>query len=403
MKKIIAALWLLIMCVAAIAVGPTVHTVLDFKNETPSATDRFANGMRIVAEPEEIGFTELVQTRVEREPEGLSIQLVDSSVVLSWTEVAGATAYKVYSAQYPEGPFSEDLSGTFLDASWTAALSQDRLFFQVTALTEGSPNEMIFVPSGTFTMGFDAASFYPDSYPPHSVSLNSFYIGKYHVTQAEYAAIMGSNPAADYGVGDNYPIYNVSWYSAIKYCNLRSMAEGLTPVYRIYGLTHPLAWGTVPSIYNPGNIAAWNAATADFSANGYRLPTEAEWEYAARGATNIPDYAYSGSDVLNLVGWYNMNNTPDGVKPVGLKLPNGLGIYDMSGNLTEWCWDWKGAYSSDAVTNPTGPASPSLLIRIVRGGAWAFYDYGSQVYYRSGQNASNTDQYIGFRISRSGL
>ncbi len=226
------------------------------------------------------------------------------------------------------------------------------------------PENFVFVPGGTFTMGDTRGAGESNEVPTHSVTLSPFYIGKYEVTQAEYTAIMGSNPAHNYGVGDNYPVYYVSWYSILKYCNLRSLAEGLTPVYTISGSTNPASWGAVPT----SNNTAWDAAICNWNANGYRLPTEAEWEYAARGATNNPDHLYSGSDDINAVAWYYGNNDPYGSKPVGTKSPNGIGTYDMSGNVWEWCWDWFGSYGSAAQTNPTGPGSGSS--RLLRGGGW---------------------------------
>lgn len=236
-----------------------------------------------------------------------------------------------------------------------------------------APENFVYVPSGTFTMGCTTGGFeMPDEFPTHSVTLNYFYMGKYEVTQSEYAQYMQPSISwsNNYGLGDNYPAYNVSWYAILKYCNLRSMAEGLTPAYSISGSTDPANWGNVPT----SNNTSWNAAICNWSANGYRLPTEAEWEYAARGATNTPDYLFSGSDDINAVAWYEGNNTtdgyPSGTKPVGAKASNGLGLYDMSGNVIEWCWDWYGSYSSSPSSNPTGPVSGSL--RIVRGGLWDY-------------------------------
>lgn len=134
----------------------------------------------------------------------------------------------------------------------------------------------MFVPGGTFTMGDTIDDEVGDDgeLPVHSVTLDPFYIGKYEVTQAEYVQYMqpGFSWTIISGLGDNYPAYYVSWYASLKYCNLRSLAEGLTPVYSISGSTNPANWGTVPTSYN----ANWNAAICNWNATGYRLPTEAE-------------------------------------------------------------------------------------------------------------------------------
>jgi len=263
-----------------------------------------------------------------------------------------------------------------------------------------APIEMILVPQGTFTMGDTRGVTNGWALPTHSVTLNSFYMGKYEVTQAEWVAIIGSNPSHAYnGIGDNYPVNQVSWYAILRYCNLRSMAEGLVPIYSISGSTNPDHWGDVPDTWDHQNAAPWGAAICNWSANGYRLPTEAEWEYAARGATNTPDYLYSGSDDIDAVGWYIGNNTPNGSKPVGTKAPNGLGIYDMSGNILEWCWDAYDDYSSEPQTNPTGPASGSY--RMLRGGRWSNSHYTCFVATREGDVPSAKPYHIGFRLCRS--
>ena len=257
------------------------------------------------------------------------------------------------------------------------------------------PMEMVLVPGGTFTMGRTTGSGDGDELPTHSVILSSFYIGKYEVTQVQYANLMQpiSSWTSEYGLLDNYPAYDISWYDAIKYCNLRSMAEGFTPVYSISGSTDPVAWGSVPNYDN----STWNDAICNWDADGYRLPTEAEWEYAARGATNTPDYLYSGSDDINEVAWYDANSG-DKAHPVGSKAANGIGTYDMSGNLWEWCWDWYGSYSSSPQNNPKGPTSGSY--RLLRGGVWDGNATYCRVAYRY-----NTYPYhsysSGFRLCRA--
>jgi len=261
------------------------------------------------------------------------------------------------------------------------------------------PVQMIYVPGGTFTMGRTTGSGFSHELPTHTVTLNSFYIGKFEVTQAEYSQYMqpGSSWTSGYGLGDNYPAYYVSWYAILKYCNLRSIAEGLTPCYTINGSTNPANWGAVPT----DNNDAWDAAICDWNANGYRLPTEAEWEYAARGATNNPDYLYSGSDDINAVAWYDGNNSTYGSKPVGTKSPNGIGTNDMSGNVYEWCWDWYSSsyYSNSPQNNPTGPASGSYRVR--RGGCWYSGATLCRVALRFYYRPDYSYDVIGFRLCRS--
>ena len=260
------------------------------------------------------------------------------------------------------------------------------------------PMEMVLVPGGTFTMGRTAGSGDSDELPTHSVTLSSFYIGKYEVTQAEYANLMqpGSSWTQNYGLGDDYPAYYISWYAALKYCNLRSMAEGFTAVYSISGSTDPANWGAVPTSSN----STWDAVTCNWNANGYRLPTEAEWEYAARGATNTPDYLYSGSDDINEVAWYD-GNSGGNTHPVGTKAPNGIGTYDMSGNLWEWCWDRYDSsyYYNSPQDNPKGPTSGSY--RLLRGGGWLYDATYCRVAYRSYDYPYGSDLDNGFRLCRA--
>jgi sulfatase modifying factor 1 len=212
-------------------------------------------------------------------------------------------------------------------------------------------------------MGRTSGSGEADELPTHDVNLSGFMIGKYEVTQMEWEDIMGSNPS--FYTGDPYkPVETVNWYAVIVYCNLKSMDEGLTPVYTLNGSTNPNNWGTIPTV----NDATWNGMICDWGANGYRLPSEAEWEYAARGAANNPDYTYSGSNILSDVAWYNANANGQ-TQIVGHLDPNGLGIHDMSGNVSEWCWDWYSSvyYNSSPNANPAGPATGSY--RVARGGA----------------------------------
>jgi formylglycine-generating enzyme required for sulfatase activity len=200
-------------------------------------------------------------------------------------------------------------------------------------------------------------------------------MGKYEVTQKEWVEIMGSNPSEF--KGDNLPVEMVSWHDVIEYCNKRSLREGLTPAYRGSGDT----------------------VTCDLSASGYRLPTEAEWEYAAKGGVNgaYLTYSYSGSNSVDSVGWYE-GNSGDRTRPVGTKQPNDLGIYDMSGNVWEWCWDWYGDYPGGSQTDPAGPASGSA--RVLRGGGYFNSAQDLRSATRHSYPPAYGDSHRGFRFVR---
>jgi len=204
-----------------------------------------------------------------------------------------------------------------------------------------TPAGFVRVEGGTFQMG---GTMYDEEKPIHTVTVKSFNIGIYEVTKKEWQEIMGNNPSNF--MGEDLPVDNVNWYGAVEYCNKRSIKEGLTPAYRGSG---------------DSTICDWNA-------NGYRLPTEAEWEYAARGGNGSPgNYTYSGSNNADTVAWYS-DNSGKSTKPVGTKTANKLGLYDMSGNVWEWCWDWYGNYPSGSQTDPRGPGSGTE--RVLRGGSW---------------------------------
>ena len=231
----------------------------------------------------------------------------------------------------------------------------------------------------------------------------SFYISDHEVTRGEYKTVMGSDPSVAFAydkdgirlTGDdtvkNNPVNYISWYDALVYCNTRSINEGLTPCYEIGGKTHPSEWGAVPT----ANDSTWDAAICDFTADGYRLPTEAEWELAARGGES---YTYAGSNTIGDVAWYTENTKNTGTRDVKTKKANGYGLYDMSGNVWEWCWDWDGSISSD--TASAGPASGSN--RVKRGGSWLLYDNYARVAYRNfGDSPSYRHYDCGFRLVRN--
>ncbi len=242
---------------------------------------------------------------------------------------------------------------------------------------------MVTVQGGTFINGTS------------NVTISSFKIGNCEVTQEQYSSVMGSNPASGYGVGSNYPVYYVSWFDAIEYCNRLSMQEGLTPCYSYstYG-TNPDSW---PSGWNTSYTNHTNVS-CNWSANGYRLPTEMEWMFAARGGNQTHNYTYSGSNNLNEVGWYG-ENSGSTTHPVGTKEPNELGLYDMSGNVWEWVWDIYDSYPSGAQTDPHGATSGS--VRVVRGGSWLYDANYCTVSSRGTGNATGSSLGgVGFRCVR---
>ena len=343
-------------------------------------------------------------------PIDVTISYSDGTVTLNWTEASNVYMYYIYTLDEPYGEFALIDSTASTLTTWNGNFAEDKHFFYVTAKISDEPEVpegFVFVQGGTFDMGDHFNEGGSAERPVHSVTLNSFYIGKYLVTQKEWTDYMPARSwSSSYGLGDTYPAYYVSWYRILVYCNLRSMAEGLTPVYTINSSTNPADWGTVPT----SNNATWNAVVCNWSANGYRLPTEAEWEYAARGGVHHTDnYRYSGcheeSDLTNYA-WYTANNSPSGSKPVGTKLPNQLGLYDMSGNLFELCWDWYGStyyqdcFDQGTVTNPYGPTTVSGRVR--RGGYWVSCDYYCRVAYRGYDSPGYGDDADGgFRLSRT--
>ncbi|MDX2246558.1 MAG: SUMF1/EgtB/PvdO family nonheme iron enzyme [Bacteroidia bacterium] len=221
--------------------------------------------------------------------------------------------------------------------------------------------DMVFVEGGSFDMG---GEMFDREKPIHEVQLSNFYIARYPVTQALWKAVMGSDPEELAFPHPMRPVERVSWNDCQEF------------------------------------IKKLNAKTD----KTYRLPTEAEWEYAARGGKYSQKFTYSGSNNLFEVGWYGGGNSQNITQPVGLKRPNELGLYDMSGNVFEWCQDWyDGKYYEQCVKekivhNPKGPESGEH--RVVRGGSWNYYAYYCRVAYRLDNPPTFRNDYFGLRLSR---
>ena len=277
-----------------------------------------------------------------------------------------------------------------------------------------APEGFVLIPAGTFKMGSNVDDFEEFGYffhkPGHEVTITKpFYMGKYEVTQAEYEKYCSytgtDSPSSSYGDGDNYPAYYVSWYDALVYCNKRSMAEGLTPCYNIDNSTNPDEWGTVPTEEDDPLCDTWDAVICDWNANGYRLPTEAEWEYAARAGDNTVDsFTYSGtsdSTEFEKYAWYYDYNSDSTTHEVGTKLPNAFGLYDMSGNVLELCWNWfTSEYdeNTEGGSDPTGSSAGSG--RVYRGGCWCDFSIGCSVSRHAYTDPYDRYNHLGFRVVR---
>ena len=242
---------------------------------------------------------------------------------------------------------------------------------------------LVRIEGGTFIMGS------PPGEPrrlsnelQREVAVSSFYMGIHEVTQAEYEEVMGTNPSLF--KGPDLPVEQVSWFDAVIFANRLSEQQGFQAAYTIHG--HNVTW--------------------DRSANGFRLPTEAEWEFAARAGTTT--VFHTGNNITtreaNYDGSRPYNNNADGIfrqrtMPAGSFEPNAFGLYDMHGNVGEWCWDWNVAYSREARTDPAGP--PSGFHRVFRGGGWNHAGDFLHSARRGGNVPTTRGSYIGFRLARN--
>ena len=193
--------------------------------------------------------------------------------------------------------------------------------------------------------------------------VSDFYLGQYPVNQQLWEQVMGENPSSFKGT--SLPVESISWYDCVEFCNRLSEWEGMEKVYRIdKSRKDPNNEADEKGIFS--DKLKW-MVTPNFEADGYRLPTENEWEYAARGGKHAKESEYAGSVELKEVGWYRGNSHGE-TQIVGIQLPNELGLYDLSGNLREWCWDWRGNYPSKRIKNYRGPERGRY--RVLRGGSW---------------------------------
>ena len=234
--------------------------------------------------------------------------------------------------------------------------------------------QFVYVKGGLFEMGTSMST--DDEGPVHEVTLSSFFISKTEITQSQWEKVMGYNNS--YFLGEDRPVENVSWYEAIEFCNIKSENEGLEPAYYINS----------------------KMTKMNLEANGYRLPTEAEWEYVAGGGAQATPTVFAGSNIRN-----NVSNTKaNATYPVATKQPNELGLFDMTGNVAEWTWDWYDLSTyelrvlSQRNKNPTG--MPFGDYKVIRGGSWESTKQVSFISFRSYQYPNKRVNNVGFRIVR---
>jgi uncharacterized repeat protein (TIGR02543 family) len=294
----------------------------------------------------------------------------DGNPVPSWV-MSGAAAVSGFDSYFPVGDvpkptrFGFTFEGWFTDKACTQAWDR-KITGDAFLYAKWDFVKMIFIKGGEYRQGTNDLS-YPDaSRPMLSTSVSDFYIGQFQVTQEQYERVMNKNPSPN-KLSKRNPVQNMTWYDAVEYCNELSKFEGLAEVYAITGIVRD----------GSGNITAASVAV-NWSANGYRLTTESEWEYAAKdgptkelGGSATPYTTYAGSDNADEVAWYAVNSG-NVIHEVGLLAPTAEGIYDMSGNVWEWCWDWYNAtYYGQELSNLLDRKGPtSGTSKIARGGSF---------------------------------
>lgn len=346
------------------------------------------------------------------------LEIVGGSLNFTVQRSVVGRSYLLQYADTVEGGTWQDLGGVVIGDGNNLVISTPytagvpRRFYRLALDTPaGVPEGFSFIPAGAFTMGRTGGDTDSNA-PPVTVTVSAFYMGKNEVTKAlwdEVRALAVVNGYTDLATGagkaSNHPVQTVSWWDVIKWCNARSEKEGLTPCYTVSGSVMK-AGATVP--------------TVNWSANGYRLPTEAEWEKAARGGVGGKRFpwgtntiSHSQANFWNGGGFSYQSGTTDYhptyatgltpyTSPVGSLAANGYGLHDMAGNVLEWCWDrYGGSTYVNGATNPRGPSSGTY--RVFRGGSWKDWAYDCRAAYRDYYVLSAQFNSLGFRVARSSV
>ena len=368
----------------------------------------------------------IIATRAEP---GLGIRLSAGAPQLSITTATGAVCQIQYLNNFAASNNWLCLTNLkvnaspywFVDASWAGTTQR---FYRVMAVT---PN-LALIPGGSFAMGDAFADLGADEVPVHTATVSSFYLERTEVCKALWDIVYSwaTNNGYDFGVNAGrgkapmHPVQTVSWFDAVKWCNARSQLEGLTPCYYTND--------NLSGAYRTGQTTISNSFV-NWSANGYRLPTEAEWERAARGGAAGMRYPWSDTNVIthsranyyviqqNGTNSYSYDKSPTAgyhpaftnapspyTSPCGYFATNGFGLYDMAGNVWEWCWDWHDPnwYTNAAASLPDthGPVSVSSAKRVARSGSWSANAPDACCALREGQTPSNVATTRGFRCVR---
>ncbi len=337
---------------------------------------------------------------------------------LSWTNAINSNAlYRVEWSAQAGGPWCRtfDNIGSLDGLSVPGCAVPVPMFYRVAMATNQPPRGMVWIDGGDAIMGDTQGLGSSDELPVHTNDVSGFWMDETEVSKGKWTEVY--NWAISYtfdnsgsGKANYHPAQVVNWYDCVKWCNARSQMEGLTPVY--------YTDAGFSTVYRTNRMAPF----ANWSANGYRLPTEAEWEKAARGGrqgrlfpwgsdtiqhawanyVSSTNYAYDTSPTLSFHPYYASGGLPY-TSPVGNLPANGFGLHDMAGNVAEWCWDWHAAYSATYETNPTGPATGTD--RVLRGGSWyndAFNARCSErgIYLWLGAPPEYTSAFVGFRCVR---